>query len=78
MVFNSTTPIIDLSVAITDYLFEFSESVVANIDFVGEPISGVILDPASASISIDGSFISSYTVLRFINQYPYYSSYHWI
>ena len=54
MVFNSTTPIIDLSVAITDYLFEISESAVANINFVGEPISGVILDPASASISIDG------------------------
>ena len=58
MVLNSTMPIIDLSVAITDYLPEFSESAVANIDFVGEPISGVTLDPANASINIDGSFIS--------------------
>ena len=51
---NSTTPITDLPVAITNYLFEFSESAVANIDFAGEPISGVTLDPANASINIDG------------------------
>ena len=43
--------------AITDYLFEFSESVVANIVFPGEPIPGVILEPADASINIDGLFI---------------------
>ena len=56
MEFNSTTPIIDLSVAIADYLLEFSESVVANIDFVGEPTLGVTLDPANASININGLF----------------------
>ena len=56
--FNPTMPIINLPVAITDYLPEFSESVVANIDFPGEPISGVTLDPANASINIDGLFIS--------------------
>ena len=44
--------------AITDYLPEFSESAVAKIDFMGEPISGVTLDPANASINMDGSFIS--------------------
>ena len=54
MEFNPTTPIIDLSVAITDYLLEFSESAVANIEFVGEPTSGVTLDPANASINING------------------------
>ena len=58
MVLSFTTPIIDLSVAITDYLLEFSESVVANIDFPGEPISGVTLDPANAPVNIDGLFIS--------------------
>ena len=58
MEFKPTTPIIDLPVAITDYLPEFSESAVAKIDFMGEPISGVTLDPANASINIDGSFIS--------------------
>ena len=56
--FNPTTPIINLPVAITDYLPEFSESVVANIDFPGEPISGVTLHPANASININGLFIS--------------------
>ena len=58
MEFNPTTPIIDLSVAITDYLFEFSESAVANINFMGEPIFGVAfkLDPANALINIDGLF----------------------
>ena len=55
--FNPTTPIIDLpGVAITDYLPDFSESVVANLDFPGEPISGVTLDPANTSINIDGLF----------------------
>ena len=58
MVFNSTTSTINLPVAITDYLPEFSESVVAHIDFPGEPISGVTLDPANALINIDGLFIS--------------------
>ena len=68
LVFNSTTSTINLpGVAITDYLPEFSESVVANIDFVGEPISGVTLDPANASINIDGLFISV-QYLRFNNQ----------
>ena len=57
MEFNSTTRIIDLSVAITDYLPEFSESAVASIDFVGEPISGVTLDPANVSININGLFV---------------------
>ena len=58
MEFNPTTPIINLPVTITDYLFEFSRSVVANIDFPGELISGVTLDPANASINIDGLFVS--------------------
>ena len=53
-VLNSTMPTVDFSVAITDYLFEFSESAVAYIAFMGEPISGVTLDPANASINIDG------------------------
>ena len=67
LVFNSTTSTINLpGVAITDYLPEFSGSVVANIDFVGEPISGVTLDPPNALINVDGSFIS---VLMFNNQY---------
>ena len=57
LVLNSITTIIDLPVAIIDYLFEFSESAVANIDFVGKSISGVTLDPAYASINIDGLFI---------------------
>ena len=55
--FNPTTSIIGIPVAITDYLLEFSESVVANINFMEEPIiSGVTLDPANASINIDGLF----------------------
>ena len=59
MIVNSTTSLIDIPVAITDYLFEFSESAVANIDFAGEPITGVTLDPANASINIDGLLITS-------------------
>ena len=55
--FNPTTSIIDISVAITDYLSEFSESVVANIDFPGELFSGVTLDPANALININGLLI---------------------
>ena len=58
MVLNSTTTIIDLPVAITDYLSEFSESAVANINFVGEPITEVTLDPANVSINIDSLLIS--------------------
>ena len=54
---NSTTPIIDLLVAVTDYVLEFSESVVANITLPGEPIPRATLEPASASINIDGLFI---------------------
>jgi hypothetical protein len=57
LMFNFTTLIVDLSVAITDYFSEFSGSAVASIDFAGEPISGVTLDPANASIIIDGLFI---------------------
>ena len=63
LLLSSTTPIIDLTVAITDYLFMFSESVVANITFPGEPISGVALDPASATINIDGLLLQSLCVL---------------
>jgi hypothetical protein len=59
LVFNSTTPIVDLSVAITDYLFEFSESAVANIN-LAELTSGVTLDPANALIYIDGLFTILY------------------
>ena len=54
MVLDSTTPTIDLLVAITDYLLVFSESAVANINYVGEPIIGITLDPANSSINIDG------------------------
>lgn len=54
LVLSSTTPIVDLSVVITDYLFKFSELAVANIDFVEEPIFGVSLDPDSATMNIDG------------------------
>ena len=54
LVLDSATPIVELPVAISDYLHEFAESAVANIDFTGEPISGVTLDPANASINIDG------------------------
>ena len=57
LTFNSTTTAIDLLVAITDYVFEFSESVVANITLCGESIQGVTLDPASAVINIDGLYI---------------------
>ena len=62
--FNTATPIIDLSVAIADYLPEFSESVVANIDFLGEPISGVTLHPANASISINGLLIKIFNFVK--------------
>ena len=54
---NSTTPVLNLSLAVIDYVFEFSESVVANITLVGELIQIVTLDPASAVINIDGLFI---------------------
>ena len=57
LILNPTTTVINLSLAVTDYVFEFSESVVANITLVGEPIQIVTLDPASAVINIDGLFI---------------------
>ena len=66
LIVNSTTSIIDLPVAITDYLFEFSESAVANIDFVGEMITGVTLEPANASINIDGLSISHECMPKYI------------
>ena len=54
---NSTTPVINLLVAVTDYVFEFSESVVATITLYEEPIQRVTLDPASAVINVDGWFV---------------------
>ena len=51
---DSTGTIINLLVAITDYVFEFSESVVANISFPGAPVPRVTLAPESALINIDG------------------------
>ena len=66
LVLNSATPIADHPVAITDYLFEFSESAVANIDFTGEPISGVTLDPANASIDINGLYPVCDIIPKFI------------
>ena len=54
LTFKSTTPVIDVLVAVTDYVLEFSESVVANITLPGEPIPRVTLEPASALINIDG------------------------
>ena len=56
---NSTTPVINLLVAVTDYVFEFSESVVAIITLYEEPIQRVTLDPASAVINVDGWFVSA-------------------
>ena len=53
---NSTTSNIELVVAVTDYVLEFSDSVVANITFPGDPIPRVTLDPASTLINIDGLF----------------------
>ena len=62
--FNPTTSIIGIPVAITDYLLEFSGSAVANIDFLEEPISGVTLDPANASISINGLLIKIFNFVK--------------
>lgn len=59
LLLSSTTPVVDHTVAITDYLSTFSESAVANIAFFGEPIFGVTLEPANASISIDGLLINA-------------------
>ena len=63
-VLNSTETVINVSVAITDYLFKFSESAVANIVFPGEPIFGVRLEPDFATIAINGWFIKTITIMN--------------
>ena len=50
--------------AITDYLFKFSESAVANIVFPGGPIFGVRLEPDFATIAINGWFIKTVMIMN--------------
>ena len=60
LILDSSTPVIHYSVAITDFVLEFSETLVAGIRFQ-TPMSRVTLGPNASTIYIDGLSLIYYS-----------------